>query len=89
MLVFKRKTILVVEDEKMVRHLVLSRLKVLGYVAIQASDGKEGIAVFQNRLKEFLEMRATGKLLRKDSWSTAIEVSTCDEKAKILCSTWT
>ncbi len=45
----RRKTILVVEDEEMVRELVVTRLKKLGYDTIQASDGDEGIGVFRDR----------------------------------------
>lgn len=48
----RRKTILVVEDEEMVRDLVLSRLSSLGYDTIHASDGEEGVAVFQERQNE-------------------------------------
>ena len=44
----RKKTILVVEDEEMIRELVVSRLKVLGYNTMQASDGVEGIGVFRD-----------------------------------------
>ena len=44
----RKKTILVVEDEEMIRELVVSRLKVLGYDTMQASDGVEGIGVFRD-----------------------------------------
>ena len=47
-----RKSILVVEDEEMVRGLVTSRLKVLGYLTITASDGEEGVRIFRERLNE-------------------------------------
>ena len=47
-----RKTILVVDDEELVRGLVLRRLGVLGYDTIQASDGDEGVRIFQARSNE-------------------------------------
>lgn len=47
-----QKTILVVDDEEMIRDLVVSRLKVLGYDTLQASDGVEGIGVFRDRANE-------------------------------------
>ncbi len=47
-----RKTILVVDDEELVRGMVLSRLGVLGYDTIQASDGEEGVRIFQARSNE-------------------------------------
>ncbi len=45
----RRKTILVVDDEEMVRGLVSRRLDSLGYDMIEASDGDEGVHVFQER----------------------------------------
>jgi PAS domain S-box-containing protein len=47
-----RKSILVVEDEEMVRGLVTSRLEVLGYLTITASDGEEGVRIFRERPNE-------------------------------------
>jgi|GEM_PF-3769285 PAS domain S-box-containing protein len=41
------KTVLVVDDEDLVRGMVLNRLKVLGYDTIAASDGEEGVRVFR------------------------------------------
>jgi two-component system, cell cycle sensor histidine kinase and response regulator CckA len=48
----RKKTILLVEDETGVRDLVVRRLDKLGYSAITAVDGEEGIGVFQERLSE-------------------------------------
>jgi PAS domain S-box-containing protein len=47
-----RKTILLVDDEELVRGLVASRLEVLGYLTITASDGEEGVRVFRARSNE-------------------------------------
>jgi PAS domain S-box-containing protein len=47
-----RKTILVVDDEELVRRLVTRRLEVLGYLTITASDGEEGVRVFRDRQNE-------------------------------------
>ncbi len=48
----RKKTILLVEDETGVRDLVVRRLDKLGYSAITAVDGEEGIGVFRERLSE-------------------------------------
>lgn len=40
------ETILVVEDEDIVRHAVRRLLKKLGYAVLEASDGAEALAVF-------------------------------------------
>ena len=50
--VTRRKTILVVDDEAMVRDLTVKRLDVLGYDTIVAVDGEEGVSVFRERLNE-------------------------------------
>jgi PAS domain S-box-containing protein len=42
-----RKTILVVDDEELVRSMVLKRLEILGYDTIAASDGDAGVRIFQ------------------------------------------
>ena len=47
-----RKTILVVDDEELVRNMVLNRLRVLGYDTVAASDGREGVSVFKARSNE-------------------------------------
>ena len=47
-----RKTILVVDDEEMVRGLVLGRLEVLGYDTIAAVDGAEGVHIFREHMNE-------------------------------------
>ncbi len=48
----RRKTILVVDDEELVRGLLIRRLESLGYDTISASDGDEGVHVFRERLHE-------------------------------------
>jgi CheY-like chemotaxis protein len=48
----RRKTILVVEDEGLVRAMILDRLDVLGYDTIAASDGEEGVRVFLEHSNE-------------------------------------
>jgi PAS domain S-box-containing protein len=48
----RRKTVLVVEDEELVRGLLIRRLEALGYDTISASDGDEGVHLFRERLNE-------------------------------------
>ena len=47
-----RKKILVVDDEELVRDMVIQRLEVLGYDTIPAGDGKEGVSIYQQRSSE-------------------------------------
>jgi two-component system cell cycle sensor histidine kinase/response regulator CckA len=44
-----RETILVTEDEKMVRELVGAVLKAEGYDVLAAADGREAVQIFQDR----------------------------------------
>jgi two-component system, cell cycle sensor histidine kinase and response regulator CckA len=47
-----RKTILVLDDEDLVRGLLIRRLEALGYDTISASDGDQGVSVFRERMNE-------------------------------------
>jgi PAS domain S-box-containing protein len=47
-----RKTILVVDDEELVRELCVEWLELLGYDTIAAADGEEGVRIFRERLNE-------------------------------------
>ncbi|OGR20628.1 MAG: hypothetical protein A3J85_04120 [Desulfobacula sp. RIFOXYA12_FULL_46_16] len=42
------KTILIIEDEDMVRDMAVKALKAFGYNTLEACDGEEGLAVFKN-----------------------------------------
>ncbi|MET0962842.1 MAG: PAS domain-containing protein [Noviherbaspirillum sp.] len=46
-----RETVLVVEDEVVVRSLIVDVLVELGYRALQAEDGPSGLAILQSRAK--------------------------------------
>ncbi len=46
------KTVLVVDDEELVRGMVLRRLQILGYDTIEAFDGREGVSIFKARSNE-------------------------------------
>ncbi len=48
----RKKTILVVDDEKMVRGVTLSFLHNLGYNTIPAGDGEEAVRIYQERKEE-------------------------------------
>ena len=47
-----KKTILVVDDEDLVRDMVTERLDFLGYKSITAVDGEHGVQVYKDRLNE-------------------------------------
>lgn len=45
-------TILVVDDERLVRDLTCTMLRRMGYEVLSAADGAEGLAVFRARARE-------------------------------------
>ena len=51
-IVASRQTILLIEDEELVRGMVHNRLELLGYDTIAAVDGEEGVRIFRERLNE-------------------------------------
>ncbi len=51
-IVTSRQTILLVEDEELVRGMVHNRMELLGYDTIAAVDGEEGVRIFRERLNE-------------------------------------
>lgn len=50
--VAKRKTILIVEDEDMVRALTAAVLKRAGYAVLEAEDGVEGAAIYKKNCEQ-------------------------------------
>jgi len=48
----RRKTILLIDDEKGVRDFTVRRLNALGYDTITAVDGEQGVRMFRERLNE-------------------------------------
>ena len=48
----RRKTILVVDDEELVRELCVEWLELLGYASIVAVDGLEGVHIFRESMNE-------------------------------------
>ncbi len=46
------KTVLVVDDEELVRDMILARLEILGYDTVPAVDGIEGVRIFRERMNE-------------------------------------
>jgi urea ABC transporter urea binding protein len=63
-------TILVVEDEAMIRAMTASMLKRLGYQALTARDGVEAIEVFDRYKEEIICVLCDLTMPRMDGWET-------------------
>ena len=82
-----RKTILVIDDEDLVRDMVTERLDFLGYKSITAVDGQHGAEVYKDRLNEidlvildFMMPRMNGV----EAFSKLLEI---DQDVKVILST--
>ena len=47
-----KKTILVLDDEDLVRDMVMERLDILGYESLAAVDGEQGVEIYKRRINE-------------------------------------
>ncbi len=47
-----KKTILVIDDEDLVRDMVMARLDILGYESLAAVDGEQGVEIYKRRINE-------------------------------------
>lgn len=77
------KTILVVEDEKSLRHVLLLKLKSAGYQPLEAEDGEKGLEVALAKQPSLILLdlkmpKMDGQTmlanLRKDSWGKKVPV---------------
>jgi PAS domain S-box-containing protein len=83
----RRKTILIVEDEALVRDLAVKRLELLGYGVITAVDGEEGVRVFQDRLNEIDLVMLDFKMPKMDGVEAFHELIRIKPDVKVmLCS---
>ncbi|MCU0592566.1 MAG: PAS domain S-box protein [Desulfobacterales bacterium] len=63
-------TVLLVEDDDMLRKLTHSVLKSLGFAVIAASDGAEAVEIFRNRQEEIRLVLCDLTMPRMDGWAT-------------------
>ncbi len=63
-------TVLVVEDEVMMREMAASMLTRMGYKVLVANDGIEALEVFENYLDEILVVVSDLSMPRMDGWET-------------------
>jgi len=81
------ETILLVDDEEMVRNLGTRILKRAGYKALTASNGKEGIAVYKRKMDEIALVILDLIMPQMGGEQCLEEILKINSKAKILIST--
>jgi two-component system, cell cycle sensor histidine kinase and response regulator CckA len=63
-------TVLLVEDEEMVRHMARTMLTRLGYKVLEAVDGVEAVEIFQQHQPEIRWVLSDLTMPRMDGWDT-------------------
>jgi len=63
-------TVLLVEDEEMVRHMASAILKRLGFTVLEAKDGVQAVEVFRERRDEIRCVVCDLTMPRMDGWET-------------------
>lgn len=64
------RTVLLVEDEEMMRSMAETMLKRLGYHVFSARDGVEALEIFQNHMNEIDVVLSDLTMPRMDGWET-------------------
>ena len=82
----RRKTILVVEDEAGVGNLVVRRLNMLGYDALVAVDGEEGVNTFRERLNDIDLVMLDFKMPKMDGAEAFEELMRINPDVKVILS---
>lgn len=67
-------TVLLIEDEEMVRDMAKAMLTHLGYTVIEAQDGVEGVQIFQQRQNEICCVLTDLTMPHMNGWETLTEL---------------
>lgn len=81
-----RGTVLVVDDEEMVRNLCRSMVERLGFNVVTASDGDEAVRVFQERGPGIVCVILDLTMPNKDGMETFDELKRMDGKVRVILS---
>ncbi len=77
-------TVLIVEDEEVIRTATMHMLEECGYRVITAANGEEGIAVYRERHEEIRAVLLDMAMPRKSGFETYTELKTINPAVKIL-----
>jgi len=78
------ETILIVEDEDVLRNLLTSTLQNLGYTIYEASDGAEAITVYEQYKNEIDIVISDVGLPKLDGWAASQQIKKINPDAKII-----
>jgi PAS domain S-box-containing protein len=79
-------TVLVVDDEEMVRDLCRSMVERLGYAVITASDGEEAVRIFREKAADIVCVILDLTMPRKDGLDTFDELKHMNERVRVILS---
>ena len=80
-------TILVIDDNQLVRNLVITQLSRSGYRVIQAADGDEGIALYRDRHQDISLVLLDVRMPRKDGMTTLADLRKINPGVRCLLMT--
>jgi DNA-binding NtrC family response regulator len=80
-------TILVIDDNQLVRNLVITQLSRSGYRVIQAADGDEGIALYRDRHQDISLVLLDVRMPRKDGMITLADLRKINPGVRCLLMT--
>ena len=78
------ETVLVAEDDPVVRGLINSVLTEFGYTVIQAGDGEQAVAMFSERRDGIALCLLDAIMPKKNGWETFQEIKRINPAAKVL-----
>ena len=81
------ETLLVIEDEEMVRRSVAALLERWGYVVLTAADGREGLEVFQHQREEISLVLLDLSMPRMSGQEVLAELRTVAPELKVMVMT--
>ena len=79
-------TVLVVEDDPLVRHMIKTMLIHLGFSVLEAKDGVEAVAVFQQHQHEIRCVLSDLTMPRMDGWATLAALRKISPKIPVILS---
>ena len=80
------ETVLIVDDEEIVRYLSSDMLQVLGYKTLMASDGREAVEIYRKRSKEIDLVLLDMIMPRMGGLETLCELKKLDPEVKVVVS---
>jgi DNA-binding response OmpR family regulator len=81
------RTVLVIDDDPAIRHVLTFMLTRIGFATLEAPDGETGAAVFRRESKEIVAVLLDVMMLGMSSADTVKEIQSVNKDVRILLCT--